>query len=42
MISALKRHWPEYLIEAAYLGLFMVSACFFGTLFPDHLRERMG
>ena len=26
-------HWPEYLIEAACLGLFMVSACAFGTLF---------
>lgn len=25
-------HWPEYLIEAACLGLFMVSACLFGTL----------
>jgi aquaporin Z len=26
-IWALKTHWPEYLIEAACLGLFMVSAC---------------
>jgi aquaporin Z len=26
-------HWPEYLIEATCLGLFMVSACVFGTLF---------
>jgi aquaporin Z len=26
-------HWPEYLIEAMCLGLFMVSACVFGTLF---------
>jgi aquaporin Z len=25
-------HWPEYLMEAAGLGLFMVSACAFGTL----------
>jgi aquaporin Z len=25
-------HWPEYLMEAAGLGLFMVSACFFSTL----------
>jgi len=25
-------HWPEYLIEAAALGSFMVSACVFGTL----------
>jgi aquaporin Z len=29
---ALAGHWPEYLIEAAALGLFMVSACGFGTL----------
>lgn len=28
----LQSHWPEYLIEAAGLGLFMVSACFFGVL----------
>lgn len=26
-------HWPEYAIEATCLGLFMVSACLFGTLF---------
>ena len=26
-------HWPEYLIEATCLGLFMASACLFGTLF---------
>lgn len=26
-------HWPEYLIEATCLGLFMISACSFGTLF---------
>jgi len=26
-------HWPEYVIEATCLGLFMVSACTFGTLF---------
>jgi aquaporin Z len=26
-------HWPEYLIEAGCLGLFMVSACCFATLF---------
>ena len=23
--ESVKRHWPEYLIEAASLGLFMVS-----------------
>lgn len=33
MLDALKKHWPEYLIEASSLGLFMVSACMFSTLF---------
>ena len=32
MIGALRTHWPEYLMEAAELGLFMVSAGLFGTL----------
>ncbi len=32
MLIALRRHWPEYLMEAAGLGLFMVSACVFGAL----------
>ncbi len=32
MCAALKKHWPEYLMEAAGLGLFMVSACGFGAL----------
>lgn len=32
MIRALQRHWPEYLIEAAGLGLFMISACVFVAL----------
>jgi len=27
------RHWPEYLFEAGGLGLFMLSACVFATLF---------
>jgi len=27
-----RRHWPEYLIEGAGLGVFMISACAFGTL----------
>jgi aquaporin Z len=26
-------HWPEYAIEAALLGLFMISACLFTVLF---------
>jgi len=32
MIAALRHHWPEYLIEAACLGLFMISAFSFATL----------
>ncbi len=32
MLEALKQHWPEYLMEAGGLGLFMISACTFGTL----------
>ena len=32
MTEALKHHWPEYLIEAACLGLFMVSAFSFAAL----------
>src|SRR5918994_4078883 len=31
-VDALRRHWPEYLMEAAGLGLFMISAGTFGTL----------
>ena len=30
--AALQRHWPEYLIEGAELGLFMISACLFVAL----------
>jgi aquaporin Z len=33
MGEALRRHWPEYLMEAVGLGLFMVSACMFAALF---------
>lgn len=33
MHNALRSHWQEYLIEAAGLGVFMISACFFTTLF---------
>lgn len=32
MLAALRAHWPEYLMEAAELGLFMISACVFGVL----------
>src|SRR6516162_1427235 len=31
-IEAVRGHWPEYLIEAAGLALFMISAGAFGTL----------
>ena len=30
--AALRAHWPEYLIEGALLGAFMVSACVFCVL----------
>ena len=32
MTYALKNHWPEYLMEAVELGLFMFSACTFTVL----------
>lgn len=32
MIDALAQHWPEYLMEAALLGGFMLSACACGAL----------
>ncbi|MGJ5814593.1 MIP/aquaporin family protein [Paludibaculum fermentans] len=35
LLEALAAHWPEYLMEAANLGLFMISACVFGVLL-DH------
>ena len=37
MIQALRKHWPEYLIEAACLGCFMISAGLFTALleYPD-------
>jgi aquaporin Z len=53
LAAALKRHWPEYLMEAAELALFMISACMFGvllehpasplySLFPNpHLRRAL-
>ena len=35
-------HWPEYWMEAANLGIFMMSACLFGTLLehPDSILNR--
>ena len=32
LAAALRAHWPEYLMEAALLGVFMVSACVFTVL----------
>lgn len=32
MFETLRLHWPEYLIEAAGLCFFMISACAFGVL----------
>src|SRR5256885_1642848 len=32
MLNALRKHWPEYLMEAAGLGIFMVSASVFTIL----------
>jgi aquaporin Z len=32
VIRAIKDHWPEYLIEGACLGVFMISAFTFGTI----------
>lgn len=35
MVRALRTHWPEYLMEAAGLAAFMVSAGLFATLLED-------
>ena len=32
-VLALAAHWPEYLMEAAGLGVFMISACAFGVVY---------
>lgn len=32
MVDAFRKHWPEYVMEAAELGLFMFSACAFTVL----------
>jgi aquaporin Z len=32
-LASLSAHWPEYFMEAALLGAFMVSACVFGVLY---------
>jgi len=40
-MHSLRRHWPEYLIEAWALGVFMISAGVFATLLesPDSLAR---
>src|SRR5271167_2442176 len=42
VLTALRTHWPEYLMEAGLLGTFMVAACVFGALyeFPHSLVHR--
>ena len=35
MLDSFKKHWPEYLMEAWGLGVFMVSAVVF-TIFLEH------
>src|SRR5208337_2429400 len=35
MAAAFRAHWPEYLMEASELGIFMVSACLF-TVALEH------
>jgi aquaporin Z len=32
MLDAFRNHWPEYVMEAAALGMFMLSACAFTVL----------
>lgn len=52
MTAALKAHWPEYLMEALELGIFMISACAFSVLLfhpaspvsksiPDQMLKRV-
>jgi aquaporin Z len=42
-LRAVKEHWPEYLIEAAGLCVFMISACSFSVLIfhPSSVVNRM-
>lgn len=45
MTDALRRHWPEYLMEAFGLGVFMVSACLFAALLEhpaSPVRQALG
>jgi aquaporin Z len=38
-IEALRAHWPEYLMEAAELGMFMISACVCGVVLPRWIAD---
>jgi aquaporin Z len=42
-VTTPRAHWPEYAIEAAGLGAFMISACAFGVLLfhPDSPAHRL-
>lgn len=47
MVEVLRKHWPEYLIEAVCLGTFMISACTFASLLgypqsPAHMWVMSG
>jgi len=37
MLLALNRHWPEYLMEAAELGAFMIAACVAAVVLFDEV-----
>ena len=39
MLGKLTEHWPEYLMEAAGLGIFMISACIFATPLSTQARR---
>jgi hypothetical protein len=52
LLNALRRHWPEYVMEGAELGLYMISPCAFVVLleyptspvhqvFPDPALRRV-
>lgn len=44
-LRALALHWPEYLMEAAELGFFLISACLFSVLYEDlasPVRQALG
>jgi hypothetical protein len=41
MMSPFGKHWPEYLMEAAELGIFMVSACCVVALLAGTLKREL-